>query len=514
MSPPKRAGMFGRLRGALAAALLAAGALGAGTAHAALEFPAYSRPSEGIRFAGGAFADTTFEEVPYVSAEFLTALFGHASRWEAAAQQLRLKDGRDREWSFTLDNPFVSIGSEVFNLTYPVRRGPERVYLPLHPLLRLLRTRYDVAPAPVGIPVAAGAVSPSASATVPAAPVAAAHVLTDMTLEDTPTGSVLRVIAPPGTQWQGVRSKSHYLLRAFDSRLAAGFPARLTGGASGTVERVDALQEGSVAQFTIRLRGSDSVELLPQPDGYQVRVRAPEKPAAGPRSGTIILDAGHGGKDRGAVKVGAEEAVITLAVTKRLQRELEDLGYRVRLTREDDVYKTLAERPKFASDNNGDVFVSLHCNSLAGSPARLASVTGWVSYILREGESEEDKAIARRENQAIELSGAGKKKAAEISPLDWILLEHQLNLYSKQSEALAESIDKHFADFDIPRYSTGARQAGFFVLVGAYMPAVLFEMGFLTHERDRRVLASADGQQGIAERMAKAIDAFQRSRAK
>ena len=116
--------------------------------------------------------------------------------------------------------------------------------------------------------------------------------------------------------------------------------------------------------------------------------------------------------------------------------------------------------------------------------------------------------------QAIEQSGAGKKKANEISPLDWILLEHQLNLYSKQSEALAESIVKNFAGFDIPRYSTGARQAGFFVLVGAYMPAVLFEMGFLTHERDRRVMTSPEGQQGIAERMARAIDEFQKSRAK
>src|SRR5690606_11085755 len=136
---------------------------------------------------------------------------------------------------------------------------------------------------------------------------------------------------------------------------------------------------------------------------------------------------------------------------------------------------------------------------------------GYVGYILREAESEEDKAIARRENMAIEES-SGKGKKTEISPLDWILLEHQLNLYSKQSESLTESIVRNFAGFEIPKYSTGARQAGFFVLVGAYMPAVLFEMGFLTHDRDRRVLASSTGQRELARRLALAIDGFQKSR--
>ena len=119
----------------------------------------------------------------------------------------------------------------------------------------------------------------------------------------------------------------------------------------------------------------------------------------------------------------------------------------------------------------------------------------------------------RRENQAIQEE-SGKSGKDEIAPVDWILLEHQLNLYSKQSESLAESIVKNFDGFDVPKYSTGARQAGFFVLVGAYMPAVLFEMGFLTHPQDRRILGSKSGQREIARRMAAAIDRFQRRAAR
>ena len=225
--------------------------------------------------------------------------------------------------------------------------------------------------------------------------------------------------------------------------------------------------------------------------------------------GTIIVDAGHGGHDRGATVKGVEEAVVTLAVAKELKKELRSLGYKVKLTREEDEYKTLAERPKFASDQGGDVFVSLHCNSLPNSSRDKQDITGYTVYILREGESEEDKALARRENQAIQEE-SGKSGKNEIAPVDWILLEHQLNLYSKQSELFTESIVKEFDGFGIPKYSKGARQAGFFVLVGAYMPAVLFEMGFLTNNEDRRILASKSGQREIARRMAGAIDRFRR----
>jgi N-acetylmuramoyl-L-alanine amidase len=281
------------------------------------------------------------------------------------------------------------------------------------------------------------------------------------------------------------------------------------------VQSVEVRQQGKTTQLTVRVRGPrDSASLAPLPDGsgWLITVRTPAPVDKGGVRGTIIVDAGHGGKDPGAVVQGVKEAEVNLAVAKILRRDLEERGYKVLLTRETDDFKTLQERPKFASTNKGDLFVSLHCNSIAGTGARMASVTGYVGYILREAESEEDKAIARRENQAIEMQQGGQGKQKEISPLDWILLEHQLNLYSKQSEALTESIVRNFAGFEIPKYSTGARQAGFFVLVGAYMPAVLFEMGFLTNDRDRRVLGSAEGQREIARRLAVAIDGFQKSR--
>jgi N-acetylmuramoyl-L-alanine amidase len=399
------------------------------------------------------------------------------------------------------------VQGKTYNLTYPVRRGPERVYLPLHPLLRLLRARFDVDLTPVGAKTPE--ISAPAVPTVPIAPSEPARV-TGMTLEETPEGSVLHIRATPGAStvpWQGVLARPHYIVRAFGTDLDASAPKRLEG--TGALQNAEAGQQGNTTQFTLRLRGPrDSVELAREDSGWRVTVRPP--PADGGKRPTIIVDAGHGGKDPGAIVQGVHEADVNLAVAKQLRGELEARGYRVLLTRETDVYLTLAERPRFASDSGGELFVSLHCNSMAGTASRLNAVNGYVGYILREAESEEDKAIARRENQAAEEQ-SGKKKT-EISPLDWILLEHQLNLYSKQSQSLVESVVRNFAGFDIPKYTTGAHQAGFFVLVGAYMPAMLFEMGFLTNPADRAVMTSRDGQREIARRLAVAIDEFQKER--
>jgi N-acetylmuramoyl-L-alanine amidase len=464
----------------------------------AVEFPALRTAQ--VTFGGGAFADTTFEDVSYVSTEFLARLFAAEPRWEPAAQQMNLRDPAGREWTITLDNPFIVVEGQSYNLTYPVRRGPERVYLPLQPLLQMLRARFDIDLSPVG-------------ARLPTGPDAGR--ITGMTLEETPEGSVLRIRSAPaagaaGAPWQGVLTRPHYIVRAFESNLDPAVPKRLEG--TGALQNVEARQQGNTAQFTLRLRSArDSVELARDDSGWRVTVRPPQADGGAKRP-TLIVDAGHGGKDPGAVVKGVREADVNLAVAKLLRVELEAKGYRVLLTRETDVYLTLAERPRFASDSGGALFISLHCNSIAGTATRLNAVTGYVGYILREAENEEDKAIARRENQVAEEQ-SGKKKT-EISPLDWILLEHQLNLYSKQSESLVESVVRSFAGFEIPKYTTGARQAGFFVLVGAYMPAMLFEMGFLTHPGDRETLSSKAGQREIARRLATAIDGFQKTRAK
>ena len=348
--------------------------------------------------------------------------------------------------------------------------------------------------------------------------------ITGIELMERSNGTLLQIRVAGKMKWEGISVFPYHILKLERASLGKNCPAKLIG--KGLIQSVTTLQEKDLVQITLRLGNErDTVEVFPDSTlpGFLVTVRhaVPEPKKSAPLTttashqsgGTVIIDAGHGGHDRGATVKGVEEAVVTLAVAKELKKKLAALGYQVQLTREDDEYKTLAERPKFASDQGGDVFISLHCNSLPQSFRKKQDITGYTVYILREGESDEDKALARRENQAIQEE-SGKSGKNEIAPVDWMLLEHQLNLYSKQSEMLAESIVKGFDEFGIPKYSTGARQAGFFVLVGAYMPAVLFEMGFLTNPKDRRILFSKSGQKEIAKRMAAAIDRFRKQGAK
>jgi N-acetylmuramoyl-L-alanine amidase len=367
------------------------------------------------------------------------------------------------------------------------------------------------------------------------APVTGGANILDLGTEERENGTLVSVRTAGPMEWESFWVPPHYILKLQGGRLASRYPVKSQG--QGLVKNILTVQEKDLVQVTLNIpRAIDTVEVAysDETQSYQVMVRkkteksekremekaAAEKEAMAvdrdkekgnvfSKVATIIIDPGHGGKDQGAMVSGVNEAQVTLAVGKELKAALLRLGYKALLTREDDTFVSLADRPKFASGQGGDLFISLHCNSIGGSMKRKKTVTGYTAYILREGESEEDKALARRENEAISEE-SGKSKA-EISPVEWILLEHQLNLFSKESEGFVEDIIREFGGFPIGKYSTGASQAGFYVLVGAYMPAVLFEMGYLTHDEDRRILASEKGQKQIAERLAKAIDKYRKN---
>jgi N-acetylmuramoyl-L-alanine amidase len=483
------------------------------------------QPSQG-RWAGGSFPDTSFEGVRYVSSLFLENLFGREGAWVPDRQKFVIPDSSGKKWFFTLDNPYMNIGDEVFNLGFPVRRGSEFFYLPLPSLLRILNQRGIAIEAVEPVEQVQAQAPSDKPVHRPAALPGGANML-DVGAEERDNGTLVTVRTGGKLDWESFWVPPHFILKLQGGQVAPQYPLKAQG--QGLVKNILTVQEKDMAQVTLYIpKAIDTVEVSYSEEAlaFQILVRkksdkktvaaqtASAREDRGPEktSGTIIIDPGHGGKDQGAQVSGVNEAQVTLAVAKELKAALTKMGYKALMTREEDVFVSLPDRPKFASSHGGDLFISLHCNSIAGSTTHKKAVTGFTAYLLREGESEEDKALARRENEAVSEE-SGKNNKSEISPVEWILMEHQLNLYGKESESFVDKIVNEFSGFPINKYATGAGQAGFYVLVGAYMPAVLFEMGFLTHDEDRRILSSEKGQKQVAERLAKAIQKFRQGSA-
>ena len=200
---------------------------------------------------------------------------------------------------------------------------------------------------------------------------------------------------------------------------------------------------------------------------------APKNETAGTREvKTIVIDPGHGGKDSGAQGKKSNEKDIVLAIGKLLKKELEKEGFKVKMTRDKDEFIELGQRANLANQWDGDLFISLHCNAIDASAERKKQIKGYHVYVLRAPESEEDKAIARRENKVATLYGE-KNAKEELSPIEWFKLEARLEKYKQNSYMFTEEMLKAFEGGKIRRQAGGVGGAGFMVLVGALMPAVL-----------------------------------------
>ncbi len=450
--------------------------------------------------------DSSLGEIAYVSHKLLEFAFKKEGHYSPLEQIFAIPGPKGDIWKLVVDGSFIATGDEIFNLTYPIFRSASDIYLPIQPLLQVLSTnlhyqiRYDQSAATIVFEIGTG------------------NILS-IHHESRENGSLVDIHLLEPLEFQSLWVPPHYILNFKKGRLNRELltPTQYKGN---LVEKISTIQEDSVAQVTLYIpRPVDTVEVISEKGSSSLSLLIRKKvenisdafkdksPPDQKAKKTIIIDPGHGGKDPGAQHSRHNEKTITLQIGKKLKKKLEKMGYKVLLTREKDKYLTLAERPQFATKNGGDLFISLHCNAIDGSPKKLETIKGFVAYILRAGESDEDKALARRENQAIKTS-TDKSKKTEISAVEWILLEHELNLYSHQSEKLAESIVNHFDGGKIRKHRTGAHQAGFFVLVGTFMPAVLFEMGFITNSQDRKYMASKKGQDDIAQRLSLSIESY------
>jgi N-acetylmuramoyl-L-alanine amidase len=222
----------------------------------------------------------------------------------------------------------------------------------------------------------------------------------------------------------------------------------------------------------------------------------------------IVIDAGHGGKDPGAIGIGKlKEKDVTLPIALKLgeiiRKEMPDV--KVVYTRKNDSFIDLYKRGKIANENNGKLFISIHCNSTKKKPT---DASGAEVYLLRPGRTEEAIEIAETENSVIKYED-NPQRYEKLTDENFILVSMAHSAYMKYSEKFAELLDKEF-DANLKLKSRGVKQAGFYVLVGASMPSVLVETGFISNEEDSKFLKSANGQKQVAESIFSSIKTYRK----
>lgn len=218
----------------------------------------------------------------------------------------------------------------------------------------------------------------------------------------------------------------------------------------------------------------------------------------------IVIDAGHGGHDPGAVGKLYKEKDIALSIALKLGEQIKSNlpGVQVIFTRDSDTFLPLHTRTKIANEAKADLFISIHCNFAVNREA-----FGTETFVMGVHTAQENLDVARRENSSILLESNFEANYGGYdpnSPVGHIILSNYQNAFLAQSIDFANLIEKQLTAKKYSQ-SRGVKQAGFIVLKRATMPSVLVEAGFLSHEKEEKYLGMAEGQSQIAHALFLAI---------
>lgn len=235
---------------------------------------------------------------------------------------------------------------------------------------------------------------------------------------------------------------------------------------------------------------------------------AAQKPA-GKKRFTVVIDAGHGGKDAGAVGRMLREKDLNLTVSLLTGRYIREKYPEVNVvfTRQTDIFLPLQERANIVNRNNADLFICIHTNASTSSAAHGAE-----TFVLGTEKMSTNLDVAMRENSVIQLEDGYQTTYQGFDPRSvdsYIMFELMQNNYMDQSLRYAENVQKQLVQ-KLHRTDRGVRQAAFWVLLKSACPSVLFEMGFISNPTEEQFLAQPANQEAIAHALCDAFTNFYR----
>lgn len=221
-----------------------------------------------------------------------------------------------------------------------------------------------------------------------------------------------------------------------------------------------------------------------------------------------MIDAGHGGKDPGAIHGGLREKEVTLAVALKLGALIKEAHPEIKVyyTRMTDNFIELNERSNIANRNKADLFISIHVNHSSNHSAH-----GSETYVMGTHKNEGNLEVAKRENASILLEDDYQNEYEGFdpnSPEGHIIFSFYQNAFLEQSILLASEIEKELGKRKKVNRSRGVKQAGFLVLWKTAMPSVLVETGFMTNTEERNYLKGTAGREELAESIFRAFKSY------
>jgi N-acetylmuramoyl-L-alanine amidase len=228
-----------------------------------------------------------------------------------------------------------------------------------------------------------------------------------------------------------------------------------------------------------------------------ISVRAVASETGNEKGWVIVIDAGHGGKDPGALGTSTHEKNITLAIALKTGEYIKQniKNVTVIYTRDNDSFVELRDRAEIANKNKADLFISIHANW-----AKSKDIQGTETYIMGPAKDQQNLEVAMKENEVIYLEDNYTTKYEGFDPkseVSYIMFTVMQKVFQEQSTDLASKIQTEFRE-RADRHDRNVKQAGFWVLYTTTMPSVLVETGFITNPTEEKYLNSKTGQDYLA----------------
>jgi len=458
-----------------------------------------------VQISGGIEKINSFKEkeIVYFSLSDLAAILGERLSWETVGISA-VYESDEHKIRFVLNSPYLKINDAVNNMTYPARFKdgalylPSRTFIPMFDLIRPEQITWDEERKLIRLD-------------------SEWYNITDLAFAPKSNGLLIELFVTEPLLYEIYITEGNWLnismpggrvnRRQVESRMDRKY-----------LRDMNVVQFEKSAQVSLRIRrkiekyadrfqanpGRIQISLI-DTTASVIADRDPADFGPGDKIDKIVIDAGHGGKDYGAIGFkGTREKKIVLDIAKRLAKLIrKEKIFEVIMTREKDDQISLEDRTRIANEANGDVFVSIHANASLNRSAR-----GFQVFFLAPAWNDEARALAQLENAPF-MAEMNAFSAHQEDDLTFIISDMIQTEFQTESSDLASMINREFRkNLSSDTRARGIDQAGFYVLNGVYMPSILVEAAFLTNETDEELLNKKDYRQKVAEAIYEGLKRF------